>query len=491
MATRRSYGTGSLYVRKDKNGRETWYGHWRASGRQHKRRIGPKRADGTRDGLTRPHAEKELRRLIAETRAPKSVTSRLTLEEVGAALPRAPRGEGTQALHDRRRRERALVWLLPALGRRRWTASARGRRGSHGPDARGDRPGDARERRARRRRSATTSGRSRRSTTSRCTRGARWATSNPCDGVELPAAPRATRTSASSSPSRSQALATAAAAPYQALDRALYRHGRDDRAAPGRADRAALARRRLDRRAHPRAPELRARRVRHAEEQAVDAQRCRWPTRSAASSTGCSRRRRWQARRRPRVRRPADRRAAEQGGDQPPVPQGAEGRAGSTRRTASTTCATRSGRGWPPPACRCGRCRSGWATATSRRRSATPTTRRAPARRSWSPPRSRPGAARGSNRGSNLSDSQLNCAHPFRSTARSSPHRAAGVETGTSTSTAPRPVAARPRRHRHRARSAAQPGSSHARGARGSQTGSPAPVMLRSTSSASAAYAPR
>ena len=57
MAARRSYGTGSLYVRTDKNGRETWYGHWRADGGQLKRRIGPKRAEGSRDGLTRTQAE--------------------------------------------------------------------------------------------------------------------------------------------------------------------------------------------------------------------------------------------------------------------------------------------------------------------------------------------------------------------------------------------------------------------------------------------------
>ena len=116
MATRRSYGTGSLYVRKDKNGRETWYGHWRAHGRQHKRRIGPKRADGTREGLTKSDAEKELRRLIAETPAPKSVTSRLTLEEA------APRYLAHLEAKGRKRStivaaESALrVWLLPALG---------------------------------------------------------------------------------------------------------------------------------------------------------------------------------------------------------------------------------------------------------------------------------------------------------------------------------------------------------------------------------------
>lgn len=69
QANRRPYGTGSLYVRADRNGRETWYGHWRANGRQVKRRIGDTRATGSRDGLTRPQAEAELRRLIGEGRA--------------------------------------------------------------------------------------------------------------------------------------------------------------------------------------------------------------------------------------------------------------------------------------------------------------------------------------------------------------------------------------------------------------------------------------
>jgi integrase len=54
----------------------------------------------------------------------------------------------------------------------------------------------------------------------------------------------------------------------------------------------------------------------------------------------------------------------------------------------STTYATRSGRGWPRPAYRCGRCRNGWGTATSARRSGLRTTRRAATRRRWSRPRS-------------------------------------------------------------------------------------------------------
>ena len=61
MAVRRSYGTGSLIIRTDSNGRPTYYGRWRADGRQVMRRIGIERADGASDGRTRPQAEAELR----------------------------------------------------------------------------------------------------------------------------------------------------------------------------------------------------------------------------------------------------------------------------------------------------------------------------------------------------------------------------------------------------------------------------------------------
>jgi integrase len=79
---RRSHGTGSLSVRQDGNGRETYYGSWYANGRRVKRRIGPKRPRGERTGLTRAQAEAELRRLIAETQVRAQVGERLTVAEV-------------------------------------------------------------------------------------------------------------------------------------------------------------------------------------------------------------------------------------------------------------------------------------------------------------------------------------------------------------------------------------------------------------------------
>ena len=76
-AVRRSYGSGSIHEH-----RNAWYGKWRVGGRQVKRRIGPKRKPGTREGLTRTQAEAGLRQLIAEVRvAPPEGT--LTLAEAG------------------------------------------------------------------------------------------------------------------------------------------------------------------------------------------------------------------------------------------------------------------------------------------------------------------------------------------------------------------------------------------------------------------------
>jgi integrase len=81
---RRSHGTGSLSVRVDGGGRETYYGSWYANGRRVKRRIGLKRPRGERTGLTRAQAEAELRRLIAETQVRAQVGERLTVAEVSA-----------------------------------------------------------------------------------------------------------------------------------------------------------------------------------------------------------------------------------------------------------------------------------------------------------------------------------------------------------------------------------------------------------------------
>jgi integrase len=91
---RRPRGTGALFVRRDAAGRETWYGKWRVDGQQVKRRIGPKRPVGTRDGLTKTQAEAELRRMMGEVAALPSRGERITIAEAGEALIAARRSAG-------------------------------------------------------------------------------------------------------------------------------------------------------------------------------------------------------------------------------------------------------------------------------------------------------------------------------------------------------------------------------------------------------------
>ena len=55
--SKRSYGSGSIYVKAGK-----WCGRWWVGDRRVKRVLGPVRKPGARDGLTRSQAERELRR---------------------------------------------------------------------------------------------------------------------------------------------------------------------------------------------------------------------------------------------------------------------------------------------------------------------------------------------------------------------------------------------------------------------------------------------
>lgn len=81
MASRRSYGSGSLVVRKG-----TWYGKWRVGGRQVQRKLGPVRQPGMREGLTRSLAEHELRRRMHVELAIVRTADRLAVGEAGERL---------------------------------------------------------------------------------------------------------------------------------------------------------------------------------------------------------------------------------------------------------------------------------------------------------------------------------------------------------------------------------------------------------------------
>jgi hypothetical protein len=83
---RRSYGSGSLFLRRDERDPLVWYGKWWVGGRQVKRRVGHARRPGSREGLTRAQAERELRRKMeAEVPTVGAGESR-TVEEVGLRL---------------------------------------------------------------------------------------------------------------------------------------------------------------------------------------------------------------------------------------------------------------------------------------------------------------------------------------------------------------------------------------------------------------------
>jgi integrase len=94
MTPRRPRGTGTLMVRKDSAGRETWYGKWRVGTAQVKRRIGPKRTPSTRDGLTRSQAEAELRKLIGSVQVAQARRERMTITEAGELLVESATARG-------------------------------------------------------------------------------------------------------------------------------------------------------------------------------------------------------------------------------------------------------------------------------------------------------------------------------------------------------------------------------------------------------------
>jgi integrase len=76
---RSRYGTGHVY---EKHG--AWYGRWRErNGANRNKRLGPKRTEGSRDGLTKAQAERELRRVMD---APSPAERGVTVAELGRQL---------------------------------------------------------------------------------------------------------------------------------------------------------------------------------------------------------------------------------------------------------------------------------------------------------------------------------------------------------------------------------------------------------------------
>lgn len=115
---RRSYGTGSLLVITDSANRASWYGKWRVGGRQIKRRIGPKRMEGTKDGLTRRQAEAELRRLMSIVTVAAVAGERLTITDLGRRYVHHLQRQGRKPATVRGVQSCLTVHLIPYFGDR-------------------------------------------------------------------------------------------------------------------------------------------------------------------------------------------------------------------------------------------------------------------------------------------------------------------------------------------------------------------------------------
>jgi integrase len=92
---RRAYGTGSLQLISG-----SWIGLWRApDGRRIKRKLGPARTPGERDGLTKVQAQEAFRRLRAEELTAAHAVHRVTMLEAGEALSARLSARGRKKSH--------------------------------------------------------------------------------------------------------------------------------------------------------------------------------------------------------------------------------------------------------------------------------------------------------------------------------------------------------------------------------------------------------
>jgi integrase len=213
MAARRSYGSGRVYIRSDSAGREAYYGSWWSNGRRVNRKLGPKRARGSREGLTAAQAEAELRRLMRDVQSAPPI-DRLDVSEVGqrylAHLKALGRKRSTLTAVEMALR----VWIEPHLGGR---ALARVR------------PEDV-EDMMRAMVAAGVGAKSIRNyvgTLSAIFRYSmhprrRWASTNPCEAIDLPALLASTEIRYLTMPQVGALADTAVAGEHQRLDRALY-----------------------------------------------------------------------------------------------------------------------------------------------------------------------------------------------------------------------------------------------------------------------------
>ena len=93
--TRRNYGTGSLRLVG-----QSWIGSWYGiDGRRIKRKVGPARAPGTREGLTKAQAEDRFREMRQAEAAISNTVRRVNMQEAGAELSRTLDLRGRKKSH--------------------------------------------------------------------------------------------------------------------------------------------------------------------------------------------------------------------------------------------------------------------------------------------------------------------------------------------------------------------------------------------------------
>ena len=115
---KRPYGSGQIY--------EKWgayYGRWRTpDGRRLNRRLGPKRAKGGSDGLTRAQAEQAFRRIQAEeaTRKPvEPVVEIVTVDQAAERLRERIAIEGARLSYRQNCESMQRVHISPVIGKRK------------------------------------------------------------------------------------------------------------------------------------------------------------------------------------------------------------------------------------------------------------------------------------------------------------------------------------------------------------------------------------
>jgi integrase len=212
---RRSYGTGTLYVRIDRHGREVFYGIGYGAGKRFNRRGGVKRGPSARDGLTRTQAESRLAELIGSTETEPATVGTMTVEEAGRRYLLYAQRRGRKPSTISNLESELRVHVRPFFSEKPLhTISSQ----------------DVAEfvTTLERNGLAPKTVRNVLATLSAVCSFAKapqraWLASNPCDGVELPAVPEATEIRFLTLDGIDLLVEHARAGIFQALDRALYR----------------------------------------------------------------------------------------------------------------------------------------------------------------------------------------------------------------------------------------------------------------------------